>query len=117
MKIPSFVIFELFQRAIPQKKAFFTYISIPQRKSMIYLKEIEKKSIFSDFFVKIDSDHLFLFAYFSNMCQRISKLSLPVPWKGFEIKSHQVRAHYLKPLRNGRQISPVVASPATPRSC
>ena len=49
------------------------------------------------------------------MCQRISKLSLPVPWKGFEIKSHQVRAHYLKPLRNGRQISPVVASGATPK--
>ena len=30
-----------------------------------------------------------------------------------EIKSHQVRAHYLKPLRNGRQIPPVVVSGAT----
>ena len=70
--------------------------------------------MFFDFFVKIYADHLFLFPYFSNMYHRISKLSLPVPWKGFEIKSHQVRAHYLKPLRNGRQISPVVVPDATP---
>ena len=46
--------------------------------------------MFFDFFVKIYADHLFLFPYFSNMYHRISKLSLPVPWKSFEIKSHQV---------------------------
>ena len=54
-----------------------------------------KKSNFSDFFVKTDADHLSSFAYFSNLCQKISKLSLSVLWKGFEIKSHQRRTHYL----------------------
>ena len=27
-----------------------------------------------------------------------------MPWKGFENKSHQRRAHHLKPRRNGRSI-------------
>ena len=47
-----------------------------------------KKSVFSNFFVKIDADHLSSSADFSNLCQKISKLSLPVLWKGFEIKGH-----------------------------
>ena len=64
-----------------------------------------EKIIFSNVFVKIDADHLSLFAHFSNLCQKTSKLSLSVLWKGFEIKSHQRRAHFLYPFRNGRQLA------------
>ena len=54
-----------------------------------------KKSNFSDFFFKTDADHLSSFANFSKLCQKISKLSLSVLWRGFEIKSQQRRTHYL----------------------
>jgi len=39
------------------------------------------------------------------LCQTISKLNLPVLWEGFEIKSHQRRAQYLNPPRNGRWLA------------
>ena len=41
---------------------------------------------------------------YNSLCQKILKLSLPVLWKRFEIKSHQRRACYLKPRRNGGPI-------------
>ena len=62
---------------------------------MIYFRKKLKKANFPKFFVKINADHLSSSADFSNLCQKISKLSLPVLWKGFEIKSHQRRTHYL----------------------
>jgi len=52
----------------------------------------------------MDADHLSSNVIFSNLCQKILKLSLPVLWKRFEIKSHQRRACYLKPGRNGGPI-------------
>ena len=42
-------------------------------------------------FKKIDTNHLSSSAYFINLYQKISKLSSPVLWKGFEIKSYQRR--------------------------
>ena len=77
---------------------------------MIYLK---KKSNYSDFFIKISANHLSLSAYFSILCQEISKLSSSVLWRGFEIKSQQKRTHYLKCLRNGGQL-PAKDVDATP---
>ena len=71
---------------------------------MIYLKKFEKNQIFPIFFFKTDADHLSSFANFSNLYQKISKLSLSVLWKGFEIKSHQRRTHYLERPRNGGRI-------------
>ena len=70
---------------------------------MICFKKNWKNQSFS-FFSKIDADLLPSNARFSNLYQKIQKLSSPVLWKRFEIKSHQRRAHYLKPRRNGRPI-------------
>ena len=69
----------------------------------LYEKKL-KKIKFLIFFFKIDADHLSSNVIFSNLGQKILKLSLPVLWKRFEIKSHQRRARYLKPRRNGRLI-------------
>ena len=71
---------------------------------MIYLKKNWKKSHFYFFFVKIFADLMSSIANFSNLCKEIKKLSCSVLWKRFEIKSHQRRAHYLKPCRNDRPI-------------
>ena len=67
-------------------------------------EEKVKKSNFFNIFFKIDADHLSSNVIFSNWGQKILKLSLPVLWKRFEIKSQQRKAHYLKSRRNGRQI-------------
>ena len=87
--------FEQFQHAIPQKKGFF-YIEFNfiQKKYDLFEKNL-KKSNFSNFFFKTDADHFSLSAYFSNLCQEISKLSSSVLWRSFEIKTHQRRTHYL----------------------
>ena len=53
----------------------------------------------------MDADHLSSNVRFSYLWQKILKLSSPVLWKVFEIKSHQRRAHYLNPLRNGEQLA------------
>ena len=37
-------------------------------------------------------------------------------WKGFEIKSHQRRAHYLNPLRNGGRLAAGGGLPESPPS-
>ena len=42
------------------------------------------------------------------------KLSLHVLWKGFEVKSHQTRAHYLN--RNGGQLAAGGGAPEVPQS-
>ena len=75
---------------IPQKKAFFSSNS----NFDLFEKNWKKKSNFSNFFVKIDADHLSLPAHFSNLCLKISKLSLSALWKGFEIEINQRRTHY-----------------------
>ena len=75
-----------------------------KQKNYDLFEEKVKKSNFFDFFFKIDADHLSSNVIFSNLCQKILKLSLPVLWKRFEIKSHQRRACYLKPRRNGGPI-------------
>ena len=49
-------------------------------------------------------------------CQKISKLSLSVLGRGFEIKSHQRRPHYLNSLRNGRQLAARGGLPEPPPS-
>ena len=43
---------------------------------------------------EVDADHLSLPAHFSNLCLKISKLSLSALWKGFEIEINQRRTHY-----------------------
>ena len=41
-----------------------------------------------DFFVKIDADHLSSTVRFSNLCNRILKLTSSMLWEGFKVKSH-----------------------------
>ena len=72
---------------------------------MICMKKNWKKSFFKFFFFKINADHLSSNTCFSNLCQKILKLSSPVLWKRFEIKSHQRRAHYLNLPRNGGRLT------------
>ena len=77
-----------------KESIFLIEFNFTKKKYDLFEKKL-KKSNFSDFFVKTDSDHLSSIAYFSNLCQKISKLSLSVLWRGFEIKSHQRWTHYL----------------------
>ena len=70
-------------------KHFSCKIQFHTEKVWFYAKN--EKNNFSDFFVKIYTDHLSLSAHFSNLYQKISKLSWSVLWKGFEIKSYQRR--------------------------
>ena len=57
------------------------------------------KNFFQNFFWPVVFDWKFF-----KFVKKISKLSCSIFWKGFENKSHQRRAHYLKPLRNGGPI-------------
>ena len=91
--MPNFVSFELFQHAIPQKKAFFTYNSFSYKKVWFVWRKIEKKSIFSIFGSKLRMTTCPI-SNFSNMCKEISKMSPTKLVKRFEIKSHQSRALY-----------------------
>ena len=75
-----------------------------KQKNYDLFEEKVKKSNFFNIFFKIDADHLSSNVIFSNLGQKILKLSLPVVWKRFEIKSHQRWACYLKPRRNGGPI-------------
>ena len=89
MKILKLVIFERFQHAIPQKKAFFHIeFNFAQKKYDSFEKK-RKNHMSPIFFVKIHTDHLSISFNFSNLCQKISKLSETVLWKGFKVKSHQ----------------------------
>ena len=65
-----------------------------------------KKINFFDFFMKINADHLSSTVYFSTLCDKISKLTSRILWKGFKVKSHQRGAQYLYPAENGRQLDP-----------
>ena len=60
-----------------KESIFLIEFNFTQKKYDLFEKKL-KKSNFSDFFVKTDSDHLSLIAFFSNLCQKISKLSLSV---------------------------------------
>ena len=104
MKISKFCNFWAISTCNTSKESIFHIeFNFTQKKYDLFEK-IWKKSNFSDFFFKTDADHLSSFANFSNLYQKISKLSLSVLWKGFEIKSHQRRTHYLKRPRNGGRI-------------
>ena len=116
-KISKFCNFRAISTCNTSKESIFHIeFKFKQKKSMISFKKNWKKSNFSFLCVKINADLLSKIAKFSYLCKEIWKLSWSVLWKGSEIKSHQERAHYLKPLGNGEQISPVVASRATPQS-
>ena len=89
-----------------KESIFLIEFNFTQKKYDLFEKNL-KKSNFSDFFVKTDADHLSLFAYFSNLCQNFSKLSLSVLWRGFEFKSQQRRNYYLqRPRNSGRLLAP-----------
>ena len=104
MKISKFCNFWAISTCNTSKESIFHIeFNFTQKKYDLFEK-IWKKSNFSDFFFKTDADHLSSFANFSNLYQKISKLSLSVLWKGFEIKSHQRRTHYLERPRNGGRI-------------
>ena len=60
-----------------KESIFLIEFNFTQKKYDLFEKKL-KKSNFSDFFVKTDSDHLSSIAFFSNLCQKISKLSLSV---------------------------------------
>ena len=112
MKFPKFVIFELFQLAIPQKTHFSHGIQFQTKKVWSIWKKYEKINFFQIFF-KIDTDQLSSIAIFSNLLYGISKVSCSMFWKGFEDKSYNRRAHYLKLCRNYRLI-PAGGSPLPP---
>ena len=61
----------------------------------------------------MDTDQLSSTAFFSNLLYGISKVSCSMFWKGFEDKSYNRRAHYLKLCRNYRLI-PAGGSPLPP---
>ena len=89
-----------------KESIFHIKFKFKQKKVWFLSRKIEKNLIFL-FFVKIDADLLSKMAKFFYLCKEIWKLSWSVLWKDSEIKSHQERANYLKPLGNGEQISPV----------
>ena len=69
---------------------------------------IEEKFKKSDYFLFFCQNQCWpppSIAHFSNLCQKILKLSSPVLWKGFEIKIHQRRAHYINPPRYGEWLA------------
>ena len=97
------------------KRKHFSYrIQFHIKKYDLFVKNLNK-SDFSDFFVKTYSGHLSSFAYFSNLCQNFSKLSLSVLFKGFEIKSQGRRTHYLERPRNGGRIPAPIPDFPCPR--
>ena len=98
-----------------KESIFHIEFNFKQKKYDLFEEKL-KKSNFFNFFVKIDADHLSLTACFSNLCQKIWNLSQPVLWKHFEIKSHQRRAHYLYPGRNGGRVMMLVSCQDTPQS-
>ena len=87
-----------------KKTHFLHRLQFQTKKVWFIWKKIRKNQIFWIFFFKIDTDQLSSIAIFSNLWQGITKLSCSMFWKGFEDKSHQRRAHYLKPRRNGGPI-------------
>ena len=86
-----------------KESIFYIEFNFKQKKYDLFQEKL-KKSNFFIFFFKIDADLLSSNARFSNLCEKIQKLSSPVLRKRFEIKSHQRKACYLKPCRNGRPI-------------
>ena len=101
-KIYKFCVFWVMQTCNTSKERIFHIEFNFKQKMYDLFQEKLKKPIF---FFKIDGDHLSSNARFPNLCKKILKLSSPVLWKGFEIKSHQRRAHYLNSLRNGRRLA------------
>ena len=71
---------------------------------MIHLKIMQKIQIQKIFFSKNFLTSCLQLQIFQIFEKKISKLSCSIFWKGFENKSHQRRAHYLKPRRNGGPI-------------
>ena len=64
------------------------------------------KNHFLNFFFSKSTLTSCLQTHVSQICaKKFKKLSLPVLWKRFEIKSHQRRAHYLNPPRNGGRLT------------
>ena len=98
-----------------KESIFHIEFNFKQKKYDLFQEKL-KKSNFFNFFFKIDADHLSSNVIFSNLCQKILKLSLPVLWKRFEIKSHQRRAHYLNPPRNGGRLTAGGGSRSPPPS-
>ena len=106
VKIASFAILSLFNMLYLKRKHFSHRFQFQTEKVWFVWRKIEKTSL-SFFSVKIDADLLSSITNFSNLSPEVWKLSWSMLWKGFEIKSHQGRAQYLKPSKNGRWIYPV----------
>jgi len=94
------------------RKHFSHKIQFHREKVWFIWKKFEKMKFFW-FFFQNRCWPLVSFANFSKLCQKISKLSLSVLWRGFEIKSQQRRTHYLKWPKNGGQ-SPVWGGGSNP---
>ena len=97
------------------KSIFHIEINFKQKKYDLCEEKLKKQILFI-FFFKIDAVHLSSNGGFSNLCQKILKPNLPVLWKGFEIKSHQRRAHCLNPPRNGGRLAAGGGFPEPPPS-
>ena len=96
-----------------KESIFHTRFNFKQKNYGLFEGKLKKTNL-SIFSVKIYADLLSSIANFTNLCSEVWKLSWSVLWKGFEIKSHQGRAQYLNPSRDGGWIYSVVASRATP---
>ena len=98
-KISKFCDFWAISTCNTSKESIFHIEFNFKQKKYDLFQEKFKKSNFFTFFFKIDADLLFSNARFSNLCQKIWKLSWPLFLKDFEIKR---RAHYFYPNGNGR---------------
>ena len=67
-----------------KESIFHIEFNFKQKKYDLFQEKL-KKSNFFIFFFKIDADLLSSNARFSNLCQKIQKLSSPVLWKRFKI--------------------------------
>ena len=83
---------------------------------MIYLKKMQKNQIFKKKISKIYLTSCLRLQIFQICEKKFQKLSCSIFWKGFENKSHQRRAHYLKPRRNGEPIPTGGGSRSPPRT-
>ena len=98
-----------------KESIFHIEFNFKQKKYDLFQEKL-KKSFFKFFFSKSTLTSC-LQTHVSQICaKKFKKLSLPVLWKRFEIKSHQRRAHYLNPPRNGGRLTAGGGSRSPPQS-
>ena len=91
---------------------FSSRIQIQTKKYGSLLKNLKKN--YFQFWVKTKVTRCLRWLISWIFWQQNSKMALPGVVKRFELKSHQIWAHYLQPVRNGRRLSPRGGSRSPP---